>query len=65
MSLQPVQPSLDRILISFKRIHSVCSHDGIIIQNALPGVPIVAQWVKNPTSIHEGVSLIPGLARVG
>ena len=25
------------------------------------GVPIVAQWVTNPTSIHEDVSLIPGL----
>ena len=23
------------------------------------GVPLVVQWVKNPTSIHENVSLIP------
>ena len=29
----------------------------------MPGVPIVAQWVKNPTSIHEDVGLIPGLAQ--
>ena len=27
------------------------------------GVPVVAQWVKNPTSIHEDVGLIPGLVR--
>ena len=27
------------------------------------GIPIVAQWVKNPTSIHEDVGLIPGLAQ--
>ena len=27
------------------------------------GVPIVAQQVKNPTSIHEDTSLIPGLAQ--
>ena len=27
------------------------------------GVPIVAQWVKNPTGIHEDVSSIPGLAQ--
>jgi len=27
------------------------------------GVPVVAQWVKNPTSIHKDVSSIPGLAQ--
>ena len=27
------------------------------------GVPIVAQQVKNLTSIHEGVGLIPGLTQ--
>ena len=27
------------------------------------GVPVVAQWLKNPTSIHEHTSLIPGLAQ--
>ena len=26
-------------------------------------VPIVAQWVKNPTSIHDDVDSIPGLAQ--
>ena len=27
------------------------------------GVPVVAQQVKNPTSIHEDVGLIPGLTQ--
>ena len=28
-----------------------------------PGVAVVAQWIKNLTSIHEDVSSIPGLAK--
>ena len=28
-----------------------------------PGVPVVAQRVENPNSIHEDEGLIPGLAQ--
>ena len=27
------------------------------------GVPVVAQWLTNPASIHEGLGLTPGLAQ--
>ena len=31
------------------------------IRRAGEGFPIVAQWVKNPTSIHEDEGSVPGL----
>ena len=34
-----------------------------IIKNIFYGVPIVAQRLTNPTSIHEDEGLIPGLAQ--
>ena len=34
-----------------------------VSQNSQRGVPIVAQWVKDPTSIQEDVGLIPRLAQ--
>ena len=36
---------------------------GIYNENERQGIPFVAHWVKNPTSIHEDVGLIPGLAQ--
>ena len=34
-----------------------------VLNKVLLGVPIVAQQVMNPTSIHEGTGSIPGLAQ--
>ena len=31
--------------------------------SSIRGVPVVAQWVKNPTSIHEDVGSIRSLAQ--
>ena len=32
-------------------------------KNKIPGVPIVVQWLTNPTRNHEVASTIPGLAQ--
>ena len=32
-------------------------------KNLKVGVPIVAQWLTSPTSIHEDMGSIPGLAQ--
>ena len=32
------------------------------LKTLILGAPVVAQWVKNPTGIHEDTGLIPGLA---
>ena len=34
-----------------------------LIKDLYPGVSVVAQQVKNLTSIHDDVGLIPGLAQ--
>ena len=36
-------------------------HDGRWYKKSIYGVPVVAQWLTNPTSNHEVVGLIPGL----
>ena len=33
------------------------------LKRHFPGVPVVAQWLTNPTSNHEVSGLIPGLAQ--
>ena len=38
-------------------------HNKDVIKEVYPRVPVVAQQVKDPTSIHENVGSIPGLAQ--
>ena len=46
-------------LFSFHPLSSLPSY----LRMPLHSIPVVAQWVKNPTSIHEDEGSIPGLAR--
>ena len=39
--------------------------EGWALKKAGGRIPLVAQWFKNPTRIHEVVGLIPGLAQRG
>ena len=44
---------------------NLCSY-GILVSESkrvLLGVPVVAQWLTNPTSIHQDAGLIPSLAQ--
>ena len=41
----------------------ICILDHILLKTGKRGVPVVVRGVKNPTSIHEDVGSIPGLAQ--
>ena len=35
----------------------------VTIKNEVPGVPVVVQWLTNPTRNHEVAGSVPGLAQ--
>jgi len=43
--------------------HEVVKKDMALSEISLPGVPVVAQWLTNPTRNHEVAGLVPALAQ--
>ena len=59
-----VGPALKILYISeaFAKKHQ--RHNSIVsLDLGIEGLPVVAQWVKNPISIHEDAGSIPGLTQ--
>ena len=44
-------------------IKSLVSSLLILFKNGYPGVPVMAQWLANPTRNHEVAGSIPALAQ--
>ena len=60
-----LQPESTVIITFSRNLRPPSCHVGLlklVNQQSKKGVPVVAPKVKNPTSIHEDASLIPGPA---
>ena len=48
----------------YKQIHNFKIFiEKFLFKNVVSGVPVMAQWLTNPTRNHEVLGLIPGLAQ--
>ena len=52
-----------KFLLGVRQASSPGLGDSLDSNLADPGVPAVAQWLTNPTGIHEDMGLIPGLVQ--
>ena len=62
---QPERPSTEEWIKKIWCIYTMEYYSAIKKNKTMQfaGVPIVAQWLTNPTKIHEGLGSIPGLTQ--
>ena len=61
--LKPGIPNSCSPGVCFGLSEHLCEPSGFPYQKKWIGVPVVVQWLTNPTRNHEAVGSIPGLAQ--